>query len=527
MARTAARFAARPAVTLAGQLADALQWPRSRPVRLLAGDRATRIASLVLCVDEAGLVGLDAPADAGVLLATPPSSGDGRLGRRTYDPFAGTPDDVASWRRAERVVFDASLLLSGGHRGLDERLVELLGLEPPADATRAIPMRPVVRDVAKLVGYVPSGALEQVRDAVFAAGAGTIGDYDRCSWSVTGIGTFRGGEGTNPAVGERGEFEQVAEDRVEVVVPTHLVARACRAFVAAHPYEEPAFDVVPLALPAAVGFGRLARVGAGGGSAAWRALEPLDPELTAHGRVDQVPAGATCLVHAGPLRDVLDAVLDEDALALVVASDASEAELELLDELGIPMLALERGRTAAWFLEALAGGLSRAIELPVTAQGALTFPTATEAPAPAASTGDAVDYARGTWRLHFDGGSRGNPGPAAYGWVLYDPDGVERDADGVKVGSATNNVAEWTGLLRGLEHAAELGVRSLRVRGDSELVVKQVTGVYRVKNAALKPLAEQVKALMRRFDDVHVSHVYRADNARADELANEALDGLR
>lgn len=132
-----------------------------------------------------------------------------------------------------------------------------------------------------------------------------------------------------------------------------------------------------------------------------------------------------------------------------------------------------------------------------------------------------------TWTIYTDGGSRGNPGPAAYGWVLYDPDGQEHETDGVRIGSTTNNVAEWTGLLRGLEHALERGIRTLSIRGDSELVVKQVTGVYKVKNATLKPLAEQVAALLRRFDRVDVKHVYRADNARADAVANEAMDGLR
>ena len=100
-APSAARFTARPLTSLIDELADALSWPRSRPVRVLAGERAAQVARFVICTDEAVLAGLDAPADTGVLLATPPATSDGRLGRRIYDPFAGTPEDVASWRRAD------------------------------------------------------------------------------------------------------------------------------------------------------------------------------------------------------------------------------------------------------------------------------------------------------------------------------------------------------------------------------------------------------------------------------------------
>ncbi len=537
----AARFAARPVVTLLTELADALHWPRSRPARLLAGDRASRAARFVICRDEAALAGLEAPHDAAVLLATPPTSSDGRLGRRIYDPFAGTADDVASWRRTERVVLDASLLLAGGRGGIDERLATHVALTAHAGLATLPPARSIPRDVHKLVGYVPTDALETVRDAVFAIGAGTIGGYDRCSWSVSGTGTFRGGDDSNPTIGTRGEFERVAEERFEVVVPSQLVDRACRAFIAAHPYEEPAFDIVPLAIPAPVGFGRVGILGAGGGGAAWTALGTIDGDLVAYGAVDRVAAGATCMVHAGPLRDVLDAAIAEPELALVIASDPSDAELELLDELDIAMLAINRARAVDAFATELAGQLTRALTLPVTSLGALQFPaddgsssttrpTSPDAAAEgfgASASGGGVDYATGTWRLHFDGGSRGNPGPAAYGWVLFDPDGEEHEADGVKIGTATNNVAEWTGLLRGLEHARDRGIRTLSIRGDSELVVKQVTGVYKVKNETLKPLAEQVKALIRGFERVDVKHVYRADNARADAVANEAMDGLR
>ena len=98
----------------------------------------------------------------------------------------------------------------------------------------------------KLVWFVPREALAGTRDAVFAAGAGRIGDYESCSWYAAGTGTFLGGESTDPSVGQRGREQRVAELRVETIVPKELLADVVAALRAAHPYEEPAFDVYAL-----------------------------------------------------------------------------------------------------------------------------------------------------------------------------------------------------------------------------------------------------------------------------------------
>jgi hypothetical protein len=103
--------------------------------------------------------------------------------------------------------------------------------------------------VRKLVVFVPREALDNVREALFAAGAGRIGDYEHCSWYTQGTGTFRGGESTNPAVGERGREERVQELRLETVYPVEREVEVVRALRAAHPYEEPAFDLYPLLRP--------------------------------------------------------------------------------------------------------------------------------------------------------------------------------------------------------------------------------------------------------------------------------------
>ena len=103
----------------------------------------------------------------------------------------------------------------------------------------------------KLVVFVPREALDTVREALFAAGAGRIGDYQRCSWYTQGTGTFLGGETTDPTVGERGREERVAELRLETVYPEELEAEVVRALREAHPYVEPAFDLYPLVEPPA------------------------------------------------------------------------------------------------------------------------------------------------------------------------------------------------------------------------------------------------------------------------------------
>ena len=127
-------------------------------------------------------------------------------------------------------------------------------------------------------------------------------------------------------------------------------------------------------------------------------------------------------------------------------------------------------------------------------------------------------------RLFADGGSRGNPGPAASGAVLLADDGTPLRELGEYLGVATNNVAEWNGLLIGLGAALELGIEELDVCLDSELVVRQLSGAYRVKHPNLIPLYTKVRSLLRRFARVDVKHVRRAENAAADALVNRTLD---
>jgi ribonuclease HI len=145
------------------------------------------------------------------------------------------------------------------------------------------------------------------------------------------------------------------------------------------------------------------------------------------------------------------------------------------------------------------------------------------APAPAAPPPSGAAERAADVVLNIDGGSSGNPGPAGIGVVLSLPEGGELEAWGGFIGRATSNVAEYRALLAGLERAIELGAHTVQVRCDSELLVRQINGQYKVRNADLAGLHAQAAALLRRFDNWTVRHVRRGQNSRADALAQQAI----
>lgn len=127
--------------------------------------------------------------------------------------------------------------------------------------------------------------------------------------------------------------------------------------------------------------------------------------------------------------------------------------------------------------------------------------------------------------IHTDGAARGNPGPAGAGAILRDSDGRVVAEIAEPLGRATNNVAEWTAVRLALEEAARLGATHVDLRMDSELVARQISGIYRVKHPDLKPIHAAAMALLRRFDGYTVGHVPRELNKDADRLSNVAIDG--
>jgi ribonuclease HI len=126
--------------------------------------------------------------------------------------------------------------------------------------------------------------------------------------------------------------------------------------------------------------------------------------------------------------------------------------------------------------------------------------------------------------IHIDGGCRGNPGEAGFGVHVAGADGVEIAGLYGFIGRATNNVAEYQALLHGLRYALGRGARRVKVYSDSELVVRQISGAYKVKHPSMVPLHREAKELMRRFDEISITHVRREQNKEADALANRALD---
>jgi ribonuclease HI len=141
------------------------------------------------------------------------------------------------------------------------------------------------------------------------------------------------------------------------------------------------------------------------------------------------------------------------------------------------------------------------------------FPDSAAEPKPAAA-----------YRANIDGGSRGNPGPASYGVIIRDPRGEIVAKLKKYIGRMTNNVAEYYGLIAALDYAQAKGIRALRVESDSELLVKQMRGQYKVKSGDLQPLFERAKKMSQAIELFRIEHVYREQNREADALANEALD---
>lgn len=128
------------------------------------------------------------------------------------------------------------------------------------------------------------------------------------------------------------------------------------------------------------------------------------------------------------------------------------------------------------------------------------------------------------FKLYFDGASRGNPGPASYGGVIYKPDGTTLLTYKKAIGKHTNNVAEYLGLIVGLRHCIDQKINNVAVLGDSKLVVEQTLGNWKVKSENLITLQEEIKKCLRCIDNISISHIYRKHNKVADKLANEALD---
>ncbi|OMC48614.1 Nif3-like dinuclear metal center hexameric protein [Mycobacterium sp. IS-1264] len=219
-------------------------------VGLVCGDPDDALDSVTVAVDATREV-VDEVPDGGLLLAHHPL-----LLRGVDTVAASTPKGALVHRliRSGRSLFTAHTNADSASPGVSDALADSLGLTVEA----ALEPLPMTGDLDKWVIYVPRENADAVRAAVFDAGAGHIGDYSHCSWSVSGIGQFLPHEGATPAVGSVGTVERVEEDRFEVVAPARARAAVLAAMRAAHPYEEPAFDIFALVPPPSdAGLGRI------------------------------------------------------------------------------------------------------------------------------------------------------------------------------------------------------------------------------------------------------------------------------
>lgn len=284
-------------------------------VGLVCGDPEDAVDSVTIAVDVTPAVVDDVP-QGGLLLAHHPL-----LLRGVDTVAANTPKGALVHRLIQtgRSLFTAHTNADSASPGVSDALAQALGLTVDA----VLKPLPTVADLDKWVIYVPREHSEALQNKIFEAGAGRIGDYSRCSWRTTGTGQFLPHDGATPAVGSIGTVERVTEDRVEVVAPTRLRAAVLAAMRAAHPYEEPAFDIFTLApLPAETGFGRVgtlprpeplsvfvARVGAALPATSWGVRAAGDPDLL-------VSRVAVC---GGAGDSLLDAVATADVQVYVTA----------------------------------------------------------------------------------------------------------------------------------------------------------------------------------------------------------------
>ena len=436
---------------------------------------------------------------------------------------------VARALREDVAVISAHTNLDKARGGLADVACALLGLEGVR------PLEPAQAGWVKLVGFVPADELDTVRAAVFAAGAGVIGDYEHCSFALPGTGTFLPREGAHPTVGTVGADNTTDEVRLEVVVPRSARRAVLDAFVAAHSYEEPAYDVYPVEdeLPT-VGLGRvgyLERPLELGELAATVARVVHLPSVRVCGdqgrrvtRVAVLPgSGSTAIPAAAGVADVL------------ITGDVKYHDADAAARLGLALIDVPHEVVEGLALERWTDRLGDALGVHGVAVEFLprierlwSSVSARTPQVPHLGVDDVgAEKSGNVFELFVDGGARGNPGPAGIGARLLGSDGEVTEELADYIGVATNNVAEYQALIAGLEMALDHGVRSLIVYADSELVVRQLNGQYKVKEPTLRVLYEQAQRLLRELPDVQIKHVPREQNVEADRLVNSAIDAAR
>lgn len=405
--------------------------------------------------------------------------------------------------------------------GLADIAAKALGLRD------TMPLRSASAGWYKLVTFVPPESVEKVAAAVFAAGAGRIGDYDDCAFACEGLGWFAPGPGTHPAIGTQWRPERAREVRWETVVPRANLAQVIAALISAHPYEEPAFDVYPVenVLPR-VGLGRVGLLPEPTSveRLCQRAVELFELSVARVvgedrpvSRVGVLPGSGRGLL--GTAAGCCDVLITGD-LGYHDAEQALATHMALID---VPHGEFEWWAFSRW-ARALAEELA-ASGVELTLSQNWRSPWRIWGPGRPGHPGNEQGTAtQKKLRLWIDGGSRGNPGPSALGVVIEDGQGHTLERVKCPLGVRTNNFAEYQALLVALKQAQDLGAEAVEVFSDSELLVKQLKGEYKVRSAVLRPLYVEALRLAGAFRSFSISHVSRDQNQVADKLVNEALD---
>jgi dinuclear metal center YbgI/SA1388 family protein len=450
----------------------------------------------------------------------------------THHPLLFAPlSSVVESRPRERMVrelvrrglnlFACHTNLDSAESGLAAIAAAALGLEDP------VPLRRSSAGWSKLVAFVPPEAVANVAAAVFAAGAGRIGEYDGCAFASEGQGWFTPGHEAHPVIGRIAAPERTPEVRWETVVPRARLADVVSAYIQAHPYEEPAFDVYAVEdVLTRTGLGRM------GTLAQETTLAEMAAQVASLFELSSCTwsgAGERVVRRVGIVPGSGRSLLSEaTGLDVLITGDLGYHEADRAAELGIALIDAPHGDMEWWCLRRWAETLREALQgSGVEVDSSKTWRSPWSNAGTEEAQGRLFEVAPAgpvRLRLRVDGGSRGNPGPGAIGVVVENADGTVLQSVGRTIGVCTNNVAEYRALLAGLELAQAAGAGELEILADSELLVKQLRREYKVKSEGLKPLYQEAVERLRAFRRISIRHVPREENAAADRLVNKALD---
>ena len=439
---------------------------------------------------------------------------------------SGTGRLIRSASRDGIAVVAAHTNLDSARHGLADTLAGLMELSDIK------PVVPAPAGLSKLVVFVPADGLDRVRSALFRAGAGVIGDYSHCSFSTEGTGTFLPGQGADPAIGKVGRDENVGEVRLEMVFPGERHQAVIDALFLTHSYEEPAFDIYALE-----NMERRTGAGRSGELAGESSLEDFAGQLAELFGLDEVRyAGLPdrlirrVAVVPGSGADYIS--LCAGNADVLVTGDIKYHQTLHAAEAGLALIDIPHEVSETLALENWAARLASALEpQDIKVRISRVAPTLWRTvsgrridSAPAGRKAKNEEEENRMFHLYVDGGSRGNPGPAGIGAVLASDAGEVVDTRADYIGVATNNVAEYQAMISGLEMALDHGIRQLAIFSDSELIVRQLEGRYKVKNEGLRPYYQQAKSILSRLEEYEINAIPREANAHADELVNAALD---